>query len=90
MIYVIKEGDTANSIAQALTIGGKAYGPAILEYNNLDSLADYPAGNTLIIPQEWLKESYPAKQEAKLFGIPASWVMIGGALIYLITAGAKR
>lgn len=54
MIYTIKVGDTLNSIATALTIGGADYGVAIGNYNGISSLANFPAGNTLDIPDEWI------------------------------------
>lgn len=91
MIYTVKAGDTAGSIAELLTIGGKAYGPAILELNNLDSLAGYPAGNTLIIPDEWLKTHVPTKVMPRIFGVEAkSLVLVGGlGLALLIFLGKK-
>lgn len=85
MIYTVKAGDTAESIAEMLTIGGRAYGTAILEINNLDSLAGYPAGNTLIIPDEWLKTHVPAVQSPKIFGVEAkSLVIVGGVMLGLL------
>lgn len=64
MIYTIKTGDTLNSIAEQYTIGGAAYGIALGNYNAVSSLANYPAGNTLEIPDSWLKPQYQAPETA--------------------------
>lgn len=68
MQYIVKSGDTWNSVASAMTIGGSAYGSALAASN------DFPVGtalddgssvsensliadvrDTITIPDDWLK-----------------------------------
>lgn len=106
MLYTIQAGDTLNSIAEIYTIGGAAYGPAIGANNAISSLANFPAGNTLDIPNNWLKSEYQSnlpninpqnipvdiipKQATIFSGIPGMLIIAGGILALLALFGSTK
>jgi len=56
--YTVKSGDTLSKISAAYTIGGSAYAVAIANYNNIDNPNLIQVGQTINIPDNWLKPQY--------------------------------
>lgn len=72
MQYNVQPGDTFNSIASALTIGGSAYGPAIASAN------DYPDGTVLNDGTMVSSASTPVNSLRDVITIDDSWLKTSG------------